>query len=87
MIDTTISLSELHNRIVSTFHSQNTGSRPYDELNRILIAYKYAITAGNCHEIAETCEARMRSTSIPIELITAYARLAQLARWREARLQ
>lgn len=82
-------LAELHTKVMTTPIVQEVGDELHDEFYRLLATYRNYTTPDRYHELAVTCERRLIRTvgALPLDLISAYHRLARLARWRAKQLE
>jgi len=82
-------LPQLHERVQTMAPLTDTGSVAHDVFYRLLETYKSTDTPTRLDALATTCNARiMRDAStLPLDLLAAYGRLARLARWRARQIE
>ena len=80
-------LPALHAAVMAAQYATDTGDAPHDGFYRLLTSYQSA-DARQLATLATTCDRRLTRSAdvLPLDLASAYARLARLARWRAEQL-
>lgn len=82
-------LPQLHEQVQTLDFSTASGSVAHDVFYRLLETYRSTDTPAQLDALATTCNARImrEASTLPLDLLAAYGRLASLARWRARQIE
>ncbi len=82
-------LPQLHRHVQEMAPPAQTGSIAHDVFYRLLESYRSTDTPTGLDALATTCNARIirEASTLPLDLLAAYGRLASLARWRARQIE
>lgn len=87
MTTTSPPFAALHAELMARQIRLDSGSDAHDDFSAILITYQQcAGMSDRLDGLARLCERRAARPGLPLDLVAAYASLAQLARWRIGQL-